>query len=254
MNHHRRDFDIDLLMNDEMGNDTFHHSHHGHNAINAFIDINGHPYILDDYLDDIRFKQIDVASVSNSISISSPETNRTIVEISIDNTKPIIGNRIKYSRLIETIFKNVRTDRQNILPVIQKSLIAEVSYTLENQQTGEILKSANEKLSIKNRDYFLDINVKSIADNAIDNCLITHFEDSLVTSVMEFLHGSETMICRVNNIKLFYPAVLHKEHRHHHHKDRFRHEEVHHFEHVSHSFRYNELYHFDNNGDRKSVV
>lgn len=248
------DYDIELLMNDEMGDDTQTYNNCSSETpgrTNAFLDIRGYPYILNDYLENIVFKQIDPATISNNISISNIQPGRSIVDISINDTKPIIGNRIKYSRLIESIFKNVRTNKQNILPVLQKVLVVQINYRLENQRTGKILKEASEKLSINTRDYFLDINVQSVSDNAIDNCIITNFNDALTTSVTEFLHGSETMICRITGIELFYPAVLFSHHHHHHTPGTPHHhipQDPNQYSPVCQSYLYNDLYHFDNNG------
>ena len=241
-----QDYDIGLLLNDEMGDDSQSFNHcplEDSGRINAFLNIRGFPYVINDYLEDITFKQIDPSVIANNISVSNTEGNRSIVEISIDDTKPILGNRIKYSKLIEAIFKNVRKDRQNILPVLQKTLVVQINYQLENQRTGKILKSASERLAIRNRDYYLDINAQLVSDNAIDNCLITNFGDALTTTVTEFLHGSETMICRLTGMELFYPAVIH-----HHHCPNIAPGEADQCNNVCQSYEYNDLYHFDNNG------
>ena len=242
------DCDIDLLMNQEMGDDYQTCGQTPDGRINAFLDIRGYPYILNDYLEDVAFKQIDQSVISNNITITNTETNRSIVDISIDDTKPISGNRVKYAKLIETVFKNVRRDQQNILPVLQKVLVVHVNYQLENQRTGKILKSATERLAVKNRDYYLDINVHSISDNAMDSCLITNFNDSMTTTVTEFLHGSETMICRITGIELFYPAVTHHHHHHKHPHHNLKMNDVKLYDHVCHDYQYNDLYHFENHG------
>lgn len=272
------DYDIDLLTNDEMVDDVIddepiddffsqpvrdhRHPHHHHqhcppiasDRINAFLNIKNQPYLLNEYLEDIVFKQIDQAFITNSFSISNSELDRTVVDVSIDDTKPILGNRIKYSRLIEAVFKSVCANRHNILPVIKKSLIVQVNYQLENQRTGEVLKQCVEKLDIKTRDYFVDINVRSISDNAIDNSILTNFSDVLTNVVAEFLHGSESMICRITEISLYYPAVLTRKHHpnhnpnidprgpvQHHHSN---HPNGHH--HDCDHYQYNWYYHFDN--------
>ena len=242
------DCDIDLLMNEEMGDDYQSCGNNPSGRINAFLDIRGYPYVLNDYLEDVAFRQIDRSVISNCVSISNTESNRSVVDISIDDTKPILGNRVKYSKLIESVFKNVRKDRQNILPVFQKVLIVQINYQLENQRTGQILKTATEKLAIRTRDYYLDINVQSISDNAIDNCLITNFNDALTTTVTEFLHGSETMICRVTGVDLFYPAVVHQQHHHKHHSQTLSLNDAKLYDHVCHDYHYNDLYHFENHG------
>ena len=246
----RNNCDISLFENAEMGDDYqgcgCHQTSPG--RTNAFLDIRGFPYILDDYLDNIVFKQIDPASIINGISIESTEHNHSNVSISVDDTKPMFGNRIKYSKLMESIFRTVRTNAQNILPVIQKQLIVQVTYQLECQRTGQILKTATEKLAIRNRDYYLNTNVQSISDNSIDNCVISNFVDSLTISITEFLHGSETMICRITGVDVLYPAVMPH---HHHHKDTQQmipscDSDM--YNHVCHSYQYNYLYHFDNHG------
>jgi hypothetical protein len=212
-----KDYDIGLLTNDEMGID-FQSSGNCSNdpgRINSFLNIRGYPYILNDYLENTTFKQIDTSLISSGISISNTEAGRSIVNISIDDTRPITGNRMKYANLIEAVFKNVRRDIQNILPVFQKVLVVQINYRLENQRTGKVLKETSEKLAIDERDYFLNANVQSVSDNAMDSCIITNFADSISTTVTEFLHGSETMICRITGVELFYPAVIYS----HHHQE-----------------------------------
>lgn len=238
---------------------------------NAFLTIQGYPYILNDYLENTIFKQIDQALITNSLSISNSGPGRTIVDFSIDDTKPIFGNKIKYQRFMEAIFKNVCGHQSNILPVLQKKIIVQIDYQLENQRTGQLLKSATEKLEIRKRDYFMDVNVRSVNDNSLDNSILTNFSDSLTTSITEFLHGSETMLCRITGISLFYPAIISP----HHHSHLLRHsthttphahhpnsKNVHvpnphlngpvhknylHPEKDCHTHQYNNLYHYDNN-------
>jgi hypothetical protein len=245
-----KDYDIGLLTNDEMGID-FQSSGNCSNdpgRINSFLNIRGYPYILNDYLENTTFKQIDTSLISSGISISNTEAGRSIVNISIDDTRPITGNRMKYANLIEAVFKNVRRDIQNILPVFQKVLVVQINYRLENQRTGKVLKETSEKLAIDERDYFLNANVQSVSDNAMDSCIITNFADSISTTVTEFLHGSETMICRITGVELFYPAVIYSHHKHSPGGPSTTIPSGTTYNPVCQSYQYNDLYHFDNNG------
>lgn len=219
-----------------------------HGRINAFLNIGGCPYILNDYLENIAFKQVDTGLISNNISISNTESGRAIVNISIDDTRPMIGNGIKYVDLIEAISKTVSIDTQNILPVFQKILIVQINYRIENQRTGKILKESCDKLAIDTRDYFLNTNVQGIDDNAIDACIMTNFTDSMTTTVTEFLHGSDTMICRITGIDLFYPAVTPYDHSDLPCGTDPTIPDSNTNNSVCQSYKYNDCYHFDNDG------
>lgn len=202
-------YEENMLQNFDMINDEMRHCFHfeGIDRINAFSVLDGYPYLLNDYLENINFRQIDKSMMTNGMTIRSEEKHTT-VDINIDDTIPLTGNKMKYAHLIDRLFFYMRTKHHNILPVLQNKLIVQVSYQLENYQTGEILRSAQERLTIQDRNYYIADNLPGVANNDVDSCIITNFKDSLTTAVMEITHGYQWIVCRITKIELFYPAVI----------------------------------------------
>ena len=202
-------YEENMLQNFDMINDEMRHCFRfeGIDRINAFSVLDGYPYLLDDYLENINFRQIDPSMMTNGMSIRSEEKH-THVDININDTIPLTGNKMKYAHLIDRLFFYMRTKHHNILPVLQNKLIAQISYQLENYHTGEILRSAQERLTIQDRNYYIADNLPGVANNDVDSCIVTNFKDSLTTAVMEITHGYSWIVCRITKIELFYPAVI----------------------------------------------
>lgn len=203
-------YEANMLQNFDMINDTMRQCFHfeGIDRVNAFSVIDGYPYLVDDYLENINFRQIDPGTIVNGVTLSHPDTyDRTIVDVNIDHTVPLMGNKMKYAQLIDRLFFYMRTKHHNVLPVLQNKLVVQISYQIENYYTGEILRSAQERLTIHDRDYYIKDNLPGVANNDIDSAIITNFKDSLTSAIMEITHGYHWLVCRLTKIELFYPAV-----------------------------------------------
>ena len=176
---------------------------------NAFIDLNGMPFLLAEYLDRRNYQQLDRSMIYNEINVDSHESMRAIVNINIDDIGKrtdglpnVIGNNTKQHNLIHMIIDNyMKLDHH--LPVIKPGICLCINYQLENNRTGQIIRAAQEKIFIKDRIYFLDINPMEINDNAI----VCNFSQSCVSSLTEFTHGRDPMIFRITSIQMFYQVV-----------------------------------------------
>lgn len=191
-----------------MQNYNPHHCNPQHT--NAFVDLNGFPYLLAEYLDRRNFQQIDRSMIRSEIHIDQTESMRAIVDISIDDIgkrasdglPDVIGNTSKFTRLLEMIKTNSdRSDHQ--LNVVKRSIVIRVNYQLENQRTGQVIRSMCEDLRIDDRSYFLDINPRNIDDNAI----IVNFSNSMVSSINEFTHGTDRMLLRITTVQMYYECL-----------------------------------------------
>lgn len=178
--------------------------------VNAFIDLNGLPYLLGEYLDNRNYQYLDKALIKSEINIDQSEAMRAVVDISIDDigrkasdgSINQIGNNTKMHKLLKMISDNVqRFDHQ--LDTLRKGIVIRVNYQLENQKTQQVIRSMTEDLKIKDRNYFMSINSENINDNAI----IVNFSDSIVSTINEFTHGLDRMILRITNIQMFYECV-----------------------------------------------
>ena len=109
---------------------------------NAFIDLNGIPYLLGEYLDRRNFLQMDRSLIRSEVSVDVNEAMRAIVNISVDQIgkrsdglPEVTGNTTKLKQLIQMIHdNNPRLDHQ--FDVIRPGLVVRVNYQLENQRTG----------------------------------------------------------------------------------------------------------------------
>lgn len=188
-----------------------HHDHQDFSShTNGFIDLNGIPYILAEYVDRQGFMQIDRSAIRSNIYVDTSDAMRAVIDISIDDIGKrcngeylnITGNSTKQKRLIDMISK-YKEDFSHQLPVIRKGIVVRVNYRVENYKTQQVLRTTNEDFRIADRNYFIDINPRDIEDNGI----ICNFEHSAISTINEFTHGREKMVLRVTSVELFYDFV-----------------------------------------------
>lgn len=186
-----------------------HHHNHDH-VVNSFIDVNGIPYLLGEYVENAYFAQVDRAMIKSEIFVDQSEAMRVVIDVNIDDIgkrasdglPAIVGNVAKQKNLLKMIADNAeRMDYQ--LDVLRKGIIIRVNYQLENQRTGEVLRSMTEDLRINRRNLYLDINRRNLDDNAI----IANFCDTMVSTINQFTHGNERMILRITNIQMYYECL-----------------------------------------------
>ena len=180
------------------------------NIINGFVDLKGFPYLLADYLDKRNFKQIDRSMINAYVKTDQTEPMRAIVEVSIDDIQKnadgslsTLGNTTKQINLLQMIERNFQK-LQNRLPVIKKGIIVRITYRLENNTTGEVIRSSTEDFRIPQAQYYVDINPKNISDNAI----INHFMGSSISTMNYFTSGRDPMLLRIMNVDYFYEIVV----------------------------------------------
>lgn len=178
--------------------------------VNSFIDLNGIPYLLGEYLDNRNYQYLDKSLIKSEINIDQSEAMRAIVDISIDDigkkasdgSSNTIGNNTKMRNLLKMISDNANQfDHQ--LDTLRKGIVIRVNYQLENQRTQQVIRSMTEDLKIKDRNYFISVNTNNINDNSI----IVNFSDSIVSTINEFTHGLDRMILRITNVQMFYECV-----------------------------------------------
>ena len=177
---------------------------------NAFLALNGRPFVLAEYVDNEPLIQLDRSLVKSEIIVDQSEAYRAIIDISIDDigkkasdgSMNIIGNATKFEDLLGMIRANYRNlDRQ--LPLLKKGIVLRVNYQLENNRTGQIIRTLVEDLRINDRTYFLDIN----PDNINDNAIVVNFSNTIVSTINQFTHGSDPMILRLTSIQMCYECV-----------------------------------------------
>lgn len=178
--------------------------------VNGFIDINGFPYLMAEYFDRRTFRQIDRSMIQSYVNTDQTEEMRAIIDISIndiikkaDGTISTLGNGTKQINLLQMIERNFQK-LQNKLPVIKPGIIVRISYRLENNTTGEVIRSSVEDFRISKAQYYVDINSKNINDNAI----INHFMGSQISTMNFFTSGRDPMILRIMNVDYFYEVLV----------------------------------------------
>lgn len=179
----------------------------------VFVDLNGHPYLLAEYMDRHSLQQVDRSAIISGITIDTSDAMRAVIDISIndigernDSTPNIVGNGTKTKWLLDIISRNANQLEGN-LPVLKSGIIMRVNYQLEvqgrNRAPGRVIRSMVEDLRITDRKYFLDINRFNFNDNAV----IVNFSNSMISTINEFTHGRDRMVLRVTNVQMFYELV-----------------------------------------------
>lgn len=183
---------------------------HRNDHTNAYLDLDGVPYVLAEYIDRREIKQIDHSWIKSEIHVDQNEAMRAVVHISIDDIgrrasdglPSIVGNRTKKDRFIKLIQNNIQMlDHQ--LGVVRRGLIMRVRYQVENAATGHVMRTMTEDLRIPNREYFLYINPRQVDDNGI----VTNFADTLVSTINDFVHGRERMVMRITKVQMLYEGI-----------------------------------------------
>ena len=178
--------------------------------VNGFVDLNGIPYVLAEYLDRNNFQQIDRSQIKSEIIIDQSESMRAVVDISVDDIgkrasdgyPAIVGNNTKHCNLLKMISNNCELMNHQF-NVLRRGIVIRVDYQLENYRTHQVIRSMTEEFRINDRSYFLDINPRNVNDNAI----IVNFCNTIVSTINEFTHGQDPMILRVTHVHMSYEMV-----------------------------------------------
>lgn len=177
---------------------------------NAFIDLNGVPYVLAEYVDKRSFQQIDRHLIRNEIYVDTREPNRAIVDVNVDDIgkrasdgyPATQGNNTKQKNLLN-MATQMCEKLNHQFDTLRRGIVIRVNYQLEKTKNHSVIRSMVEDLPIRDRNYFLEVNSINIDDNAI----ITNFSDTLISNINEFTHGREQMILRFTNIQMFYECL-----------------------------------------------
>lgn len=185
--------------------------HHDHDKlVNGFIDLNGIPYLIGEYISNHRFREVDRSMIRSDIFVNTSEAMRAVVDINIDdigvrgsdNHPAVLGNNTKRENLLRMIERN-KDYLHHQLPVFRPGIVVKVNYQIELYRTQQVLRTLSEDFVIQSPTYFLDINSSNIDDNAI----IANFSDSIVSTITEFTHGRERIQVRITNVQLYYQIV-----------------------------------------------
>lgn len=187
-----------------------HETRHGHKShVNSFVDLNGIPYLLAEYVDRRNLRQLDRSFVRSEILVDQRESMRAIVDINVDDigtrsdgTLNIIGNNSK-QRALMAMTENMAEQLNHQFDVLRRGIVIRVNYQLENQRTGQVIRSMTEDLRIQDRFYFIDINPRDINDNAI----VVNFSNTMISTINEFTHGRDPMVLRVTSVQMFYECL-----------------------------------------------
>lgn len=167
--------------------------------LNTFMNIGNHPYLFNECIKQVYFKSVDPSIISNNIFIEQPSKNHTIVNILANDIVNEAGNKQKYEELLIAF----PTNPSKNIDVLQKALLMEIHYQVENKRTGEIVRSFTIKSIIRNIEHFTNVN----PDDINDNIVLTNSYDYVNTTISEYVHGSDRTICRVVDIDFSYLVI-----------------------------------------------
>lgn len=181
--------------------------------INGFIDVNGVPYILGDYLNGREFLVLNPDQVKNEVTIDNSVPNRAFIQISLDqinrnaDTGVLIprGNIEKRSELDQMISNYREFIAQNYFGVVRKGVIVKINYRIETQ-SGRCVRNLYDYLKIFESGLYTHVSDFNVADPAV----IANYSDSIVASINSYIHGTESLVLRINSINLFYEVITPK--------------------------------------------
>ncbi len=180
-----------------------------HRITNTFVDLNGVPYLTEEYANRNTIAQLDRSIVQSNIDIDNSEMYRSIIQFDIDDIGKtpdgylcVLGNETKLKKLAEMTQQHAH-DLNHEFKVLSKALIVVLSYELEDQVSGLTIRSYQETLRITDKNYFIDINPNAVNDNAI----VSNFHDIIVSTVNQFVYGINRMAIRITNIQLYYECA-----------------------------------------------
>lgn len=203
---------------------------------NVFIDLNGIPYLVAEYVDKNKLFPVQSSELKNEVFVDERDRDalRTVISVNIadfptrgsDLYPYIVGNNRKYENLLNMI--SCLPDNYNHkLDVLLPQLVVQINYQLENAKTGHLMRSMVDTYDLNDRNYAFYINPYDVTDNAI----LSNFTDTRVTGINHFTHGREPMQFRITNISLKYkvldrdqykckPKTVHDVHRYHRYNER----------------------------------
>lgn len=174
---------------------------------NGFVNLNGIPYLIGDYIDRTSFQMVDRGMIQDGIYIDTHEPMRAIIDVRIDDIgkKNPEGdpnaqtNAVKVTEFLEAVREAALRGKME-LPVIGNCLIAQINYQIENNRTGQVIRSMVEELVIDHRSNFIDISNGDEESQAI----LSNFCNTAVSSINKFTVAKDVMQLRITNIKFFY--------------------------------------------------
>ena len=174
---------------------------------NGFIDLNGIPYLIGEYIDRTRFQMVDRGMIQDGIYIDAHEPMRAIVDVRIDDIGKknpegdpnAQSNTVKVNEFLEAV-RNAALRGKMELPVLGNVLIAQVNYQLEKHGSGQVIRSMVEDIIIDHRSNFLDISNTDTESQVI----LSNFCNTAVSSINKFTVAQNTMQLRITNIKFYY--------------------------------------------------
>lgn len=178
--------------------------------MNAFINVNGIPYLLGDYIDRARFQMVDRGLIQDGIYIDTTEPMRAVVDIRIDDIgkKNSDGdpnsqtNAQKVSELLEAIRQYALRGNAE-LPMLYNSIVARINYQLENNRTGQIIRSMVEDIRIPIRNNYIDIS----SVNPDSQAILSNFCNTSVSAINRFTVAQDVMQLRITSVKFYYEKL-----------------------------------------------
>lgn len=177
---------------------------------NAFAMLNGIPYLMGEYVDREMIRNVDRSMIYTDVNVDTTEALRAIVDISIDDIgkrasdgRPnVIGNFRKQEDVVNAI-RNIYRCAPKSLPVLRSGLVVRVNYQIENQRTGQVMRSIYEDIRIPQREYYLCQNMMDVDDIAY----VTNFNSTQVSTINQFTHGIDPMVLRITSAQLCYELI-----------------------------------------------
>ena len=169
---------------------------------NVFMNINGWPYLSNEYLDVTQMATANRNQIRNLLEIGEGPFSNS-VDIVIDQIgHKTIGNKQAYTRLMNAIMMSAnRLGGQ--LDVIRTGMMAEIWFTVESERTGRVVRSSRAVMNMTDVKDFLDVGTASVGDNVV----LSLYEDSQVINVFNRIHGGDRLVVRILRVDLFMTAV-----------------------------------------------
>lgn len=179
---------------------------------NILLDLNNIPYLLGSYLDKRTILPVASNELRNEIFIDQTERNsmKTVINVNIADLPTrsttdmpfVFGNNQKKD-FMERDMAALSNELNHQLDVLLPGIVVRINYQLENYKTGRLVSSMSEDLPITDAVYGYFIN----PNNYTDNCILSNFSDTLISSINAYAYGRQPMTFRITDIKLLYKKL-----------------------------------------------
>jgi hypothetical protein len=163
--------------------------------------INGDPYLVGGYFQHASLPELDRSIIHSELATDVTNLDVNRIDLTINNLGSPIDFYTAYDGFLDQLNRRIH-ELRGLMDVIKPELVIHLSYRLENDRTGILLKTDHITGTIKDPTFYTDSECSE--GNAI---LISNYCDTINKAIPRRVYGSELLRIRLTGYKLFYNVV-----------------------------------------------